>query len=331
MPARALFLFSLLLVAIDGTRACDLCAVYNADAAANGSGKSFSFTISEQFIPYRTVQLDGEELPPSILDRTFLDSSITHLVPSWNISEKLSLSLNVPIVLKKFYRYQLTGTGILTEAGREDGLGDISLIGRYRVFELTQGKLACSVNLLAGAKFPTGNAERIEEEVDSTRALDAIYGVGHQHSISGVHSRDLALGSGSYDAVAGVTANVRWSRFLANAQFQYYLRTRGESGYRIGDEWMVSGGPGGYLVLDDSFTLSLQALATYNTMNPDMVLGRENRNTGMAATYLGPQINLTIGEYFSANAGVDIPMQIDNQGLQNVPDYRIHAGVSFRF
>lgn len=330
MLARAFalsFLFSLTGEAL----ACELCAIYNADAAVNGSEKGFSFTVSEQFIPYRTVQLEGDKLPPSILDRTFVDSSITHLVPTWSISTKLSLSLNVPIVHKEFSRYQLTGTGILTESGEETGLGDLSLIGRYRALEVTRGKAAFSVNLLAGVKFPTGDAGRLKEEVNSTRALDAIYGVGHQHSVSGVHLRDLTLGSGSYDGVFGVTSNFRWRRLLANAQFQYYLRTRGESDYRIGDEWMISGGPGTYLFLDDSFTLSLQVLATYNRMDPDTVLGRENRNTGMTATYLGPQLNLTIGEHFSANAGVDIPMAIDNQGLQNVPDYRIHGGVNFRF
>jgi hypothetical protein len=51
----------------------------------------------------------------------------------------------------------------------------------------------------------------------------------------------------------------------------------------------------------------------------------------MTAIYLGPQLNLTLGERFSVNAGVDLPMNIDNQGLRNVPDYRIHAGLSFRF
>jgi hypothetical protein len=51
----------------------------------------------------------------------------------------------------------------------------------------------------------------------------------------------------------------------------------------------------------------------------------------MTAIYLGPQLNLSIGEHFSLNAGVDIPIEIDNRGLQNVPDYRLHGGMSFRF
>jgi hypothetical protein len=31
------------------------------------------------------------------------------------------------------------------------------------------------------------------------------------------------------------------------------------------------------------------------------------------------------------NAGVDVPLRIANNGSQNVPDYRIHGGLSWRF
>src|SRR5947208_2834278 len=127
MLARALW--SGLMLALAGrVGACELCAIYNADAAGNPAGQGFSFAVAEQFIPYRTVQLNGRELPPSILDQTFRDDSMTHLVPTWNFSEAFSLSLSLPIVHKEFKRFQLTGAGILTEAGDETGLGDLALI-----------------------------------------------------------------------------------------------------------------------------------------------------------------------------------------------------------
>ena len=81
----------------------------------------------------------------------------------------------------------------------------------------------------------------------------------------------------------------------------------------------------------EGLSLSLQALAVYDDMQPDTVLGRENLNTGMEAFYVGPLVNLSIGEHFSANVGVDLPVEIDNQGLQNVPDWRLHGGLSWRF
>jgi len=237
----------------------------------------------------------------------------------------------VPYVHKQFFRFQRTGTGVFTESGTESGLGDMSLIARLTAYQRAGENSSLFVNLLGGVKFPTGDADRVTEEVDTTRELDLIYGPGHQHAFGGVHLRDIALGSGSWDGVFGVTANSRWKRILFNAQFQYYLRTPGESDYEYGDEWMLSGGPGVYLFLRDGFSLSLQALAVYDHVQPDIVLGRENLNTGMEAFYLGPQINLSIGMHFSANVGLDIPLEIDNQGLQNVPDWRLHGGLSWRF
>jgi hypothetical protein len=328
---KSFFLLLGLALAPAGATACDLCAVYNADAANAGSTSGFSLSLAEQFIPYRTFQVDGEEPPPSFLDDAFVDSSITHLVPTWNFSERFGLSLNVPYVHKHFFRYQRTGTGIISEGGTESGLGDASLIARVTVYRTMSAEGSLFVNLLGGVKFPTGDADRVAEEVSTTRELDVIYGPGHQHAIGGVHLRDIALGSGSWDGVFGVTANSRWKRLLLNAQFQYYLRTPGESDYEYGDEWMLSGGPGVFLVLSDSFSLSLQALAVYDHMQPDILLGRENRNTGMEAVYLGPQAGLSIGEHFSANVGVDVPLEIENQGQQNVPDWRLHGGLSWRF
>lgn len=312
-------------------QACDLCAVYNADAANGGASSGFSISLAEQYIPYHTVQLNGETLPSSILDDAFLNSSTTHFVPSWNFSERLGLSLNLPYVHKEFSLFQRTGTGIISESGAESGIGDLALISRFTAWQLTRTQGSVFINLLAGVKAPTGNADRVAAEVESTRALDLIYGTGHQHAFGGVHQRDLALGSGSWDGVFGVTANSRWRRLLLNAQFQYYLRTHGEADYEFGDELMLSGGPGVFLAVRDTFSLSLQALATYDRMQPDTVLGRENRNSGMTAVYLGPQISLAVGMNLSAILGIDLPLAIDNQGIQNVPDWRLHGGITWRF
>ncbi len=328
---RVRLLILALLLPLQSPYACDLCAVYNKDIGSGDFGSGFSFGVTEQFIPCRTVQLDSRELPPSILDDLFVDASMTHLVPTWNFSERFGVSANLPVVHKRFKRLQLTPAGVVSDSGTESGIGDLALIGRFTVLKLRDSRRALIVNLLAGVKCPTGDASRIEEEVDVTRALDAIYGVGHQHAVSGVHLRDIALGSGSFDGVFGVTANARWQRLFFNAQFQYYLRTPGESDYEFGDEWMLSGGPGAYLIQSKKVTLGLQLLASYDWMGSDRVLGRRNRNTGMSAFYLGPQINLSLGSRFSANAGVDVPLEIRNDGLQNVPDYRLHVGLNLGF
>jgi hypothetical protein len=75
----------------------------------------------------------------------------------------------------------------------------------------------------------------------------------------------------------------------------------------------------------------VQASAFYEAMKQDWVTGKIHDQTGSTAWYMGPQLVFTFGEHFSTQAGVDLPLRINNHGLQNVPDYRVHAAVKWRF
>lgn len=319
--------------------ACELCAIYSANNARGESTGGFLFTISEQFTPFRTTQFNGEEVHPANPD--YLDSSITHLVPGYNFSPRFGVSLNLPLNYRSFrrtdVRYSLTRPLVFqTEKDTEFGLGDVALIGRATLFQKSEMKYGLVVNILGGIKFPTGDTDRLKDEVEQSRTFEALapftpHGDPLSHSIASIHQHNLSPGSGSFDGIVGLTLNSRWQRWFFNAQFQYYIRTEGESSFTYGDEIMVSGGPGAYLVLSDNWTLSVQANAAYDTMARDELLGRKSDRTGWTAWYLGPQVNLTWGERFNANVGVDLPVHITNNGFQNVPDYRIHAGLGWRF
>ena len=320
-------------------RACDLCSIYNADTLRGERTSGFLFSISELFVPYRTEQLNSEET--SVADSDYLDSSITHLVPTYNFVKNFGVSLNTPIIYRDFQRKSVVvGANrqlrIVTEEESDFGLGDVALIGRWTAFQRNEMEWSASFNVLAGVKFPTGDTDPLEEEAEQVRRYNVLVGPGHVHDalgipVSGVHARDVSLGSGSFDGVFGTTLNLRYGRWFFNNQVQYYLRTEGESTYEYGDEFMISGGPGRYLVSADKWTLSLQASAAYETMARDKLFGEKSNHTGMTAWYLGPLVNLTVGERFTANIGVDVPLSIANNGFQNVPDYRIHGGVAWRF
>jgi len=324
-----------LLMAAAAAQACELCAIYSADSARGQSSQGFLFTMSEQFVESGRLQFEGEEIDFPGGDH--LTSSITHLVPTWNFSSRFGLSASVPLVYRSFRTTeQVFGAPApVTEEGTEFGLGDMSLIGRFNVLQKTEMDYALVVNLLGGVKFPTGDSDRIRKEVEQARIFENLPGIPHEdpldHSLSSVHQHDISAGSGSYDGILGITANTRWKRWIFNAQFQYYIRTPGESDFEYGDELMVSGGPGAYLLLQDSFTLLLQANAGYETRGRDTILGRKSDRTGLTAWYMGPQLAFTWGEHFAANAGIDIPLRIANNGFQNVPDYRVHGGLSVRF
>src|SRR5690349_1788571 len=91
---------TLLLAGHTAAGACELCAIYNAGSAQGQSQSGFLFTIAEQYIPYDTPQFDGEEV--SIAKPSYVDSSITHLVPGYNFNSWLGVSMNIPVTYLNF-------------------------------------------------------------------------------------------------------------------------------------------------------------------------------------------------------------------------------------
>jgi hypothetical protein len=312
--------------------ACELCAVYSADSA-RGNSSGFLLTIAEQYISSHTLYFEGEKAAADpFFQKAFLDSSLTHVVPGYNFSGLFGLSLNMPVIYREFRITSITPSfQIVDEAGTVFGLGDLALIGRFTPFQRIKMKSSISISLLAGIKFPTGDTARLDEEVAAARSDPGFFLPGHQHgAIGGIHQHDLTLGSGSYDGVFGITSGLRWKRWFLNNQAQYYLRTEA-NGYQFGDLIIVSGGPGAYLLLGGESTLSLQANVLYESTARDQILGQTFNHTGTTIWYFGPLINFTLGDHFSANAGVDFPLRIYNHGLQTLPDYRVHGGFTWRF
>lgn len=322
-----------------GARGCELCAVYRAAESRNASGRGFVLSLSEQFVPFHTQQLNGRGVTSAQPDR--LDILTTHVVPGYDFSDRFGLSLSVPVTHVEFsrtdIRYSLSDPPAITsETGSRTSVGDVSLIARLKVWQKRWAEGSVTVNVLGGIKFPTGDADAISEEM----AQAAIYksflppGTPHDplgHSFAGVHQHSLATGSGSYDGIFGLTAATSWNRWFLNGQFQYLLRTRGEAGFKFGDQCMVSGGPGFQVVSSRNHTVGLQAFAAYDTMARDKLSGIASDRTGSSAWYLGPLVTYAWNGRLSANAGIDIPLSISNNGFQNVPDYRLHGGLSWRF
>lgn len=328
------FAFALLLAA--QVSACELCTIYNIEnayATRTDSSSGFLFALSEQYVNYDTLQFKGEPFPghSPFFQSAFLHSSITHFVPGYNFSSRLGVSLNIPYVYREFHRTEVTPFGKrIDERGTISDPGDTALIGRWTAFQLHEMDYAVNLNILLGVKFPTGETERLEDERRQEILYQSAFGKKHAHAFGGIHQHDLSAGTGSFDGVFGATGNVRWKRLFFNGQVQYYYRSEALD-YQMGDEVIVSGGPGVYVLLVDKATFSVQANAFYENQNSDRALDQVNVQTGFTSWYFGPQLAFTWGERFSANAGVDIPLRIFNRGIQDVPSYRVHGGVSWKF
>jgi hypothetical protein len=331
---QVLGLTGLMLGANSGT-ACDLCAIYRAADARGEYSSGINVSLAQQYIPFHTEQFGGTKFERP--DAETLDRAMTHVVVGWNATETLGFSANLPIVHVRYDYNQVTdGFTPVRTRGSDTGLGDLALVGRWQAWNRSTAERGVVLNVLGGIKLPTGDADALDLQADSIDRYESIVGPGHDHDalgqvISGIHLHDLALGSGSVDGIIGLAGQFRWKRVFLNHQWQYYIRTEGAGNYRFANEFIASGGPGAFVWLSKSGSLSLQFNTVYDSRGSDEYRGRESVHTGLTAWYAGPQCVLTLGGSFSCVASVDIPLQITARGFQNVPDYRLNGSLNWRF
>ncbi|NOS68905.1 MAG: hypothetical protein HOP33_03150 [Verrucomicrobia bacterium] len=297
--------------------ACDICAVYSAAQAHGEIGKGFSAGVAEQFTHFGTLQDSGNEVPDEA--NQHLDSSVSQLFVGYNFSERFGVQLNLPVIHRSFKRPE----GFETDRGTESGIGDVSLIGHYQLIHRERMDRTFTWTVIGGIKLPTGNSDRLKEELDEVEVPGA--------PESGIHGHDLALGSGSVDGIVGTGMFARFGRGFFSANAQYAIRTEGRLDYQYANDFTWAGGPGAFLMFDEEQTLALQFVVSGETKPRDKFQGERAEDTGITAVYLGPQINYTWSDKLSAELGLDLPVSIQNTALQMVPDWRVRAAVTWHF
>lgn len=302
-------------VCVPQALACDLCSVYSAIEAHSGQGPFVG--VAEQFTRFGTLQEDGEQVPNPT--GQYLNSSIAQIFGGYNFSDRFGLQLNLPVIYRSFKRPE----GFTIDRGTELGIGDVSLLGKFQVYRRLKVDSTLVANLIGGVKFPTGNTRRLSEELNEVEMPGA--------PESGIHGHDLTLGSGSFDGLVGANVYWRWRRAVFSGGIQYAIRSEGDFDYRFANDLTWSAGPGALLILQDNFSLTLQANLSGETKGRDTLQGAKVDDTGITTVYLGPQLSATWGEKLTAEIGVDIPLLRNNTALQVVPDYRIRAAFTWHF
>jgi hypothetical protein len=298
--------------------ACDLCAVYRS-LEAKSSKPGFNVGLFEQFTHFGTMQQDGHKVGNPAGQS--LDSSITQFIVGYQFDDRLGVQLNIPYIHRSFKRPSDTGS---IERGTESGLGDLSLLGHYRVFRHSTEETIFVWDLVGGVKFPTGDSDRIKEELSESEPAVGV-------PPSGIHGHDLALGSGSYDGIVGTSLFASWQRFFVTGAVQYTIRSRGDVDYRYANDLSWHLKPGGYLWLAHQETLGLQLAASGEVKGKDNLAGVTAEDTGITSVFVGPELSFTWKERLSAELGAEFPVVNDNSSLQLVSDYRIRSAITWRF
>ncbi len=297
--------------------ACDSCAIYIAAEALGESTNGWFTSAATQYTDFGTTQLDGHEVSNEA--NQHLTSSITQAIVGYNFTPRFSAQLNLPFIHRSYERPE----GFNNDQGSETGIGDASFIGRFLITRQDQPDTTLIWNLLAGVKLPTGSSARLQEEFAEVEVPGA--------PKSGIHGHDLALGSGSFDGLIGTSAYFRYRHAFITAAVQYAIRSQGDYDYRYANALSWESGIGGYLILTEQHTLTLQAMVTGDYKTKDNFQGNAAVDTASNAIYLGPKLVGTWGKHGSAELGVELPVKLQNSDFQTVPDVRVRGGITWRF
>lgn len=297
---------------------CDLCAVYSAAQSRGELGKGAFVGVTEQYTHFGTLQFDGDGLPN--VAGQYLNSSISQFFAGNNFTERVGIQLNLPVIYRSYKRPNGFGG---TEYGTVSGIGDQSLLGNFMPILHEKRNATFRWTVTGGVKFPTGDAQRLEEE-----AFEIEDPIGPP---SGIHGHDLALGSGSYDGLIGTAVFARWKRAYLAANLQYAIRSEGDFDYEYANDLTWAGGPGAYVLLSEKHSLSVQMVVSGEHKGLDTFHGRPAEDTGITAVYLGPVFTYTWREDLSAFLGFDLPVSIQSTALQVVPSYRLRGGITWHF
>jgi len=330
-------------------RACDLCAIYTGSLMRQDK-TGLMLGASEQFTYFDDIRQDDHSVPNP--DNEWMSSSITQLVVGYQITPRLGVQANVPLISREYRRLE---DGI-ARRGDVGGLGDISLLGRYTPVSRAVGSMLVHLEVFAGLKVPTGDSDQLSEELaphdeDEGHEDEGHEGHGdHEHDAlsvalppdrtahheeheheSAVHGHDLALGSGSVDGVFGVTLYADWKRLFGQAAVQYVVRGNGDFSYEYANDLTWEAGPGFYMATEDTWTAAVRFVISGENKGRDHQEGMLLDDTAITAVYLGPGLAMTWSDALHADLAVDLPVEQDTTGKQIVADYRLRAGVGWRF
>lgn len=329
---------------------CDLCAIYTTTEMRQDQ-TGFRLGVAEQYTYFGTLEQSGQTVPNPDGER--LSSSVTQFIFGYNFHPRMGLQLNLPVIARDYRRAVSDGI----ETGDTAGLGDLSLLFVAKPLSYVDLHRVAHIIGFAGVELPTGSTAFLAEEAKqppcipfpdptacnrrgrvqrSIRLPPELHPHHDSGTPSGIHGHDLTLGSGSVDGIMGAQLFGSWDRFFATGAVQYLMRSTGAYGYTFANDLLFAAGPGYYLFTGDDlwgapYTVRGQALLNGETKGVDSVDGTRVGDTAITSLYLGPLLGFDWGDHLGSEFSAELPVLQNNSGLQIVPDYRLRAGLTWRF
>lgn len=239
-----------------------------------------------------------------------LDATGAVFVLGYGVSPDLAVFAVIPYFDR---RLEADQGGVRTSHGA-DGLGDVTLFGRYTLYRDDRPGRTLRVAPFAGVKVPTGE----DDESDSSGRLP----------------QSLQPGSGSWDPIAGVVATFQTLDYQVDSQFSYKATTEAV-GFESGDEarldlslqyrlwpWKLESGLPGFLygVLEANL-LNQGRNEIFDVKDPD---------SGGTTLFIVPGLQY-VTRVWIIEAGVQLPVVQELNGAALESAYTVHAGFRLNF
>lgn len=295
MTKKLIILFVLTTISITATHACDICGC--------GVGSYYLGILPEynkRFIglryQHKTLQTHlgpfGERTPLTA-DETYQSME---LWGGWNIGTKFRILAFVPYNFNK--RVSQTGNG------SKDGLGDIALMGYYKLFDhkgvVGERLLVQSLWIGGGVKLPTGKYEPSERTMVQESP------------------NNFQLGTESLDFTLNAAYDIRYNDLGMNFNANYKMNTENKYDYRYGNKFTANALVYYKFRVANAFTVAPNAGVLYETADKDV----ENKKFDVAVSG---------GHSLSAVAGLEVAMNGLSFGAnyQNVRSQDLAGGRAF--
>ena len=252
---------------------------------------------------------DGSNRESDPLDRK-VEKNLVVMNVSYGLTADLTLGLSIPYVEQDLR----TNTMVGDRKFGDSGLGDLSVLAKYRFLKIDAPRRTLQVAALVGMEFPTGQTS----ENDSAGLRLAA---------------QQQLGSGSYDALLGIAATQVLGRFGLSASTFYKLNLEGSQDFKAGDLLTVEIGSQ-YRFYQARFPgpeAGVRLGTSWEYAGRAKQSGSRVRNSG------GHEIFANAGMFFAPradlvfSAGVQYPVYHDLHGSQLGTDFVLFTGFEFRF
>jgi len=300
-------------------------------AASPGEGKlslqlSYSFTKMDELkegTSERSLEdVQNEGVYTSI--PTEMEMIKYTLTAGYGFTPRLKVFASIPYVKNTMDMSMLMDMGMGMEEWMEramedvNGLGDITLMGLYRIYADRDIRPSRALSAGAGLKLPTGS---YTERTPSGRLV-------HAH---------MQPGTGSWDPILSIIYTRMGESLLLQANLTYQITTENSKGYEFGDS--LAANLAAKYALSRFFNLTGDVLYLHTERSDDRKgeytspgsLMDDPRNTGGDSVWLSPGIEIIPVRKGVLALKYQFPAWEDVNGVQLVSSYRVLTSLGYSF